>query len=578
MVVPAFLSAMAVFENSKNRSLDMTYEWLMPAVPFLHGLWFLAYLACFHIKQLEGDSYVPYAWRSVLYLDAFGWARHSNPVAGTRRGGGVGTPSSGRSRSQLGQTTGQPAMEALCPSVPCRPEDIAPQQSNNREGINVSFSPSSFAATSDVKEEDGDDIFGTKVGELPWLMYKWTTVFLACLWFWAGANDLFALATGDRSAEAFKRSQYFNASKLNLLQAPPFERLQGTKIETKWNFPLLRPRGLDCDPFGGAFLASGLDLSGRSTLLTSAVSSNAVSFTSLAACLDTEDTVEDFTWHCKSNAGCTALVLPRKSAQLVNCPLDSSAQQETKDSSKKPLLGAGRVKPAAIVSSVLHRAWLDDRGASSLEESPFEGAGSDIHNHPEEISAMRKIFCPPDLNTQVECVVVGTTARRVVLLANLGLDPLSEKSAWVPRQILNHDVGEVPGPGAFALFGKRYLGVLLRNSSIVKLIDLQSADLDGHDLHLPKEQRWSAICGGGGHLFGMEAGTNPSLWRFEGSQLAAFMPTEPRRSSNEPSDTAVAVDPDAQWSFSQDASAGLAPVGSRKQVPLLNNGEIAGQS
>jgi hypothetical protein len=577
MVVPAFISAMVVFENSKNRSLDMKLEWLMPAVPLLHGLWYLAYLGCFHVQQLEGDSFVPYAWRSVLYLDAFGWARHTNPSAGTRRRASVrfGTPAP----EQTGPE--QPAIDSLSQSAPLRPEDMAPQQSSYRDGDNLSFKPSSFAATTAARDEDEDeDILGTKAGELPWLMYKWTTVFLSIVWFSAGANDVFALATGDRQAEAFVRSQYFSSNEtkdqpLGLLHEP-LELLQGSRIETKWSSPLVRPRGLDCDSFGATFVTSGLSLDGKNALMTSAMSSDTVNFDSLRTCLDAQDTVEDVTSHCNEATGCSTLVLPRRGAHLVNCPMGPSLEEDRTDS-KKPLLGAGRAKLGAISSSLLHRAWLDDRGSSPLDSSPFESSSMSLHDHPEEISAVRHIPCPTGDTSTAECVVVGTTARRVVLLARISSDEIEGKAAWVPQQVLNHDVGEVPGPGAFALLGKKHLGVLLRNASKVKLIDMQGEDSDSQYLHLPKDQRWGSICAGARELFAMEAGTNPSLWRFAGSPLVAIMPNEPEKSKDEAEGTAVWLGENGQWSFPEHAP----PIGltilatSRKRVPLTTNGEIA---
>jgi len=123
------------------------------------------------------------------------------------------------------------------------------------------------------------------------------------------------------------------------------------------------------------------------------------------------------------------------------------------------LLGAGRTKLGAASSSLLHRAWLDDRGSSSLDSSPFESSSLGLHDHPEEISAVRHIPCPTGDTSAVECIVVGTTARRVVLLARSGSELVEGKAAWVPQQVLNHDVGEVPGPGAFALLGKTARGV-----------------------------------------------------------------------------------------------------------------------
>jgi hypothetical protein len=517
MLLPAFISAMTVYENSKYKQTtalkEVETEWLMPLVPFFHGIWYLAYLACFHMSVVEGESMVPHAWRSVLFLDAFAWAKQTHKSS-TNLGAWTETPSA----------QSQPAMQVLDPAAPSRPEDKGAQPTH-AELENASFDPSTFAynpakaALYNVDREGKDDkhptaplvrlqqITGVKPGSLPWVSYKWTTIFLACLWFWSMFSHIFLLMSDPKADEFGVKDTERSVSDVqdaNGLSTLAKFSGSASKIPTLWGSALVRPRGLDCDRLGTVFVTSGLSASGESALMTAELSAKGLSFQVSEPCLGGDEVLEDLAATCDhQDTGCSALVLPRQGKRLVNCLLRSTRKQGS-DARASP-----SSRPDDDLALPLHRTWLDDRGGYPIDGSLSAGGAYTL---PEEISAVSVVPCMPGIAHAMRCVVVGTTARRVVMLSAAHLDASHTEMTWTPRQVLSHDVGEVPGPGAFALFGERHLGVLLRNASRLQLFDLQGG---GHQsVKLPKEHRWAAVCAGKGHFFAMEDGTEPSVWRF----------------------------------------------------------------
>jgi len=227
--------------------------------------------------------------------------------------------------------------------------------------------------------------------------------------------------------------------------------------------------------------------------------------------------VQDVAFHrCgEDEAGCGVLLLPRQGKHLVSCHMPGQGKSAARAGTGAVENKSGKMHESlAQMDSValpLHQAWLDDRGGAALTFSPHEDhASEDI---PEEISAVAIIPCVANAGGQ--CLAVGTTARRVVELVAKPIGGPAALLTWVPRRILSNDIGEVPGPGAFALLGERYLSVLLRGSGELSVLDLENGGSHtAHRLQLPKQRLWSSVCSGGGNIFALEHGDDPSLWRF----------------------------------------------------------------
>ena len=162
----------------------------------------------------------------------------------------------------------------------------------------------------------------------------------------------------------------------------------------------------------------------------------------------------------------------------------------------------------------LGRAWLEDRGG----EAPV-GLGHEAGLlHPEELSSLRVAPCLGALGE--ECLTVGTTARRLVQLAQRpAAGEGAAPAAFVPRRLLRADHGEVPAAGALALLGRRYLALLHRGQGVLSVLDLRRDGKEAGRWMLPRSGgtaggRWASICSGGGALYALASGEEPSLWRF----------------------------------------------------------------
>jgi len=532
MIAPAVICGAVTFVNSKGRGRAGDMEWLMPFVPFLHGCWYAYYLSKFQVRELEGGAVLPAAFGSVLYLDSFGWSKLHMPRRAPRSPAApppLVRPSvlqnfSGvlfaQEYAEAAVSSGLPSMNVLNSSAPRRPEDTAPQQAYNAAADNVSFRASTFSMTSqasrdgDGEEEIGSDIVGDKPGSIPWQTYRWSTIMIMALWFTASVANVYSLIRGDEDY-VWLQSKFADL-KDGEVRRGSLEALQYSgKVNTKFVSLMTRPRGLSCDQQGQFFVTSGLDSDGQESLLQGQLASAGADFLNFEArprCIGSEDIVEDVTLHRCGDSECDALLLPRQGERLVPCRLPAGSVAARGGEAEIQASLAQESSASSSMVLPMHLAWLDDRGGAPLGSSPFEDADVDPYGHPEEISAVASIPC--DASSPAErCLVVGTTARRIVQLAAKQLSS-STGPVWLPRRILVNDVGEVPGPGAFALIGDSHLGVLLRHRGILRMLDLHNGGDHSTDLQLPKERLWASVCAGGGSIFALEHGDDPSLWRF----------------------------------------------------------------
>jgi len=432
----------------------------------------------------------------------------------------------------------QPTMQCVNSTAPKRPEDVEAEptlvsrpscatlggQPQDTDGnlMNVSFRPGTFSRTDVDVEHDktgrtgsskgdiatGTDIHGEKPGLVPWRVYFVITISMALCWWTAAAISMYRAVHGKALFGAYKKPNY---GTLEPGQVLPIPELLGTKVDTTWDVPMLRPEGLACDPDGRIFATIGRSSGGRRGLLHGEIgspkdgASPSLQFRGAPACSDVEanfGSIQDVAlMGCTSRSNCTAAILTKRGEHLVSCPLGGGA-------SLSLLQGQG------AQAMPLGRAWLRDRGGEPLEGEPEAEEGL---LQPEEISALSSTPCAPgqSFHATNECVAVGTTGRRV---AQLGLANLGDRgAAWVPRRLLEGDRGEVPRSGMLALFGQHYLAALYPSTSKISLMDLRSGGGSAGTWRLPKPKgagKWASICAGREAIFAMEDAENPTLWRF----------------------------------------------------------------
>lgn len=484
------LTAIVTFMSSRNRGDPGKWEWLMPIALFNKGAWFMYYLYIFKVKEMQTGTILPTAFKGVLFVDPFGWAKHS------------------------------------------------PREHQRQVTMRASGLP---------QAQSGHDIRGDPPGALPWRYFLLNTIVVTSLWW---------VASGVSAWNAWSAPTIFVPPKYGLQprEVAKIPLLIGEKVETGWSQGVVeRPHGLSCDNAGSIFVTSGRNLDGRRSLLqarfspgvpgssqpgrggrrSGAAEMMSVHFEEAPRCpaLDSEDTqIQDLALanRCSRQtisgngtgwlpAGCAVLVLPHRGARLVPCPLwPQSSEAAT---------AAGEAAGAPLGC-----LWLEE--LSALPSPPCGGASrvgcSQRERNMEELSALAVVPCANASrggSTQREhnledgdCAIVGTTAKRVVLLgtplagAQGHAQPDGVAVPWVPRRLIRPADSEVLEAGALALLNGRFLGQLDRRSGVVHVADLRDGRTGAW--RLPEHSGWAAMCAGGDAFFVLEDKERPSLWRF----------------------------------------------------------------
>lgn len=549
--------AVVTFMSSKNWGNPGNIEYLVPLGLFLKGCWFLYFLHFFKAAEHQTGAVLPRSFRAVLYLDPFGWAKHTSAwwqgIANRASFARVSVRGRGAAAQQdasLFRST-KNKLPATCmsdSSRPLRPEDAKrevndvqaatlvanpadqdeedevddEQDSHHFHAHAASFRPGTFAnfkrttsqGSADEDQVSGADVASDRAGIQPWRAFFFNTVLLAVMWWCASFVALYDVSTG--KAE-FRKAHYG----LPAGEVAPLPVLLGTKVRTGWGSGFAEPHGFTCDLDGTVFATAGRNSLGHRSVLQGLLSEDgsAVNFSSAPECLGlhADSMIQDLALNnCESSklGRCNAIVLPARGQQLLSCPLsllDANGQAKVSNMS-------------SLVDAKLARSWLEDRGGSPLDEH------SDLGHllHPEELTALNTMPCSalPSDHENHNCLVVGTTARRIVHLG--GSSKQSDAASWLPRRLLQKEGLEVPGPGSFAILsGGRFLGVLHRDANTVNLLDLHAGGRPAGSWKLPRpmpdgstgSDRFAGICAGGGALFALQAGASPSVWRFPHPQL-----------------------------------------------------------
>jgi len=527
--------AVVTFMSSKHWGNPGSIEYLVPIGLFLKGCWFLYYLHVFHCKEHQTGAVLPRSFRAVLYVDPYGWAMHTSHwwerIRGRSGRNVASAATGGDGKHKL------PATTLASGARPMRPEDArheapavtkGPLVANpadlpgdedededddmEEEEHQASLRPGTFSNFKDEHTEDaqsmeqqeaGDsELVGDRAGLQPWRAFFFNTVMLAVMW-WCASFVAFYDVYYD--IPEFTKAHYG----LRPGEVEHMHHLLAEKVETGWGDEISEPHGFSCSPDGTVFATLGRIDGKRSVLRGRADEGGRVRFEPAPDCsaLAPSTLLQDLAVTCHHSESCHATVLPLKGDRLLSCPL-FAANGTTE-----------------LAGGTLGREWLEDRGGSPLDEN--SGLGHLLH--PEEVTSLGTSPCPAKFEDEQpakihDCLVVGTTARRLVQLGR-GLS----QETWLPRRLLQRQAAEVPGPGAFAVLGRgRFLGVLHRDASTVRLLDLATGGREHASWVLPRPPQdstidglghFAGICAGKDALYALQAGPSPSVWRFRHPQV-----------------------------------------------------------
>jgi len=614
LLLGPLLSVIAAFHWSlltKSTSGSRGWAEALITIAFvMHALFLMLMLHFFRIRQQDNGAKLPVAFRSVLYLDAFGWVSAEGqgdeeaPSAGgisrsmrsigqlgrrsTAFGGRSGrqlSPGAGRSRGGSRDTspvagageTRRPALAAVQYAngrpEPCRPEDLAPEgvkddmrdepgapQLGGSADDTFFFEAASWlrrkkeGETGDEALEEEDDLARA---ESPFVTgHEKEPKLLPFRVFQAAVQILYAAWTVAAVSEAVKCSNRIRGTYVPVgWQAAPVEATGGhsllslssglsffsdialqpgglEEVSVVWPHPGVVPRSFACDASGRTFVATdGLvlfeaEIRGdagegplRRQLRQPAAPLSAV-FTEASCPALLGENLQDAAVVCPGGHGdeggtCQALVLHRHGGRLAACSLSSEASEEA-----APGLGATGV---ANVSD----AWLERlRVAGATARGDRKGGAHGRFEKAVSIALDNGIDgeCA-DLG---RCALLGTTQGRVVELRRRqhapGAKAAEEDEELVPAEVLRDGGGAVEGaaslgPGALRVLSTggdgspQHLGLLQPGGRSISVLDGRTGAELGHLSMESSAPVAAAFCAGGGHLYLMDQGPSPKVFR-----------------------------------------------------------------
>mmetsp|Transcript_16720 Transcript_16720/g.35488 ORF Transcript_16720/g.35488 Transcript_16720/m.35488 type:complete len:907 (-) Transcript_16720:136-2856(-) len=512
------LMAVACEQWTRHTARLGPWVWLTPIAFAMHALWLTFLLYISKVSEQQGGAYLPTGFRSVMYIDVFGWIKRHQAQLQQRRMAGQPAPRAGADARVSGSG---PAVQAVRYErghpVPTRPESLpGASQSIQAEGVRrEDFEPTTFVPR-ELKSTRGSgrtEASSANTGQnylrpgfVPWRIFCAATSFLIVLWWIVGffvllqasGNDILKVQPLLREvedlpwAEAEEPLESIVAHKHNVSSLLQFRStlLDGKPMSTTWPQSRIQPHGLACSDEAGHMLVSSSRFGLFMTQLSSETSEEGVKFSAAPACDALEgESLRDVTLSCneaKSPGECRALVLHRQGQRLSACALKESA--------------GGKVSEAMPAVMRLSDTWL--------------GSGSATEAQPQE--EVTSIALAQGCSGGGQCAYVETSDRRIVeVKAAIASGEKSGEPDWFPtHMVLDHVGGQAALPGgSLHLIAGRYLGVLQPKLQRLEVLDLKNGTLVG-SWDMPGSERWSAMCSMGSSLYFLTEGNAPQLWHF----------------------------------------------------------------
>lgn len=518
----------------------------MPFVYALNALWLMFLLQISKVSEQKGGALLPTGFRSVMYMDVFGWIRRSQaqrrpnsasqPVITAGVGGSTQTPAP---QAAIEPGAG-PAMQAISYDagtgrpVPARPEELpGAADSGGIEVKREDFEPTTFVPREKEQSREGSAAIQPHLrpGMVPWRIFCSATVLLMSLWWVVGMLVLLSSTGSDllKVMPLLREPEETESSSSSLLQvASASELLGGVRVATFWPSSSVHPNGLACggdDERGWLVATSSFGL--FSTKMQHGEDS--LQFEMAPVCDDIEgESLQDVALRCDGES-CSALVLHRQGQRLTACPVSEGS-------------AAARVSAPTLLAAT----WLGEADASRTAPQ-------------EEISSIALAkSCRDSEDSDDLCAFVETTARRIVEV-QARHQTESSKGGWFPARVLrseaddaqhdsldmDDDLKSVPvsSSGALSVLTGQHLGVLRPGGEFLEAVDARTGSMAG-EWQLPAGKRWAAMCGLGSSLYLMTEGMAPQLWRFPLPQALRAQPGAQAQTEQEEEPESTAVESD----------------------------------
>lgn len=519
---------------------------------FSHAIYLIMINSLCRVQAEHNGTFLPVAFRSVLYLDVFGWAKRMTEddiVHVSHRGPElkhfdadlysqdseerpVGFISHGK-HPNLRPATATVAYDDLGRPAPRCPQDVedknvedfrchphAPDPDhyrNTRSGNHSIF----FQAKSWLPQKDpysNLDDTALETGHeheapllLPWKIFTFV-MNLAC-YAWLGAAVFHALDVASvwgAIPVALLRSEH----PLDLLQVEPpswiewfksdlfgfdLDRAEGIMdkelVRLTWPHPNVEPHGLTCDSSGRRFVVSdGLSvLEAKLDSITDNVMQNislSANFDEVSVVSLAGQAIQDVSVNCWSEQG-------HFSHQRQSCEVLALYGHGKRLATFMLGNESGQTTKAGISD-----VWLEELRQSAVSQRP--------HGRIEKVvSLTTDMSCKVSKASSLRgCVLLGTTRGRVVRLGATNskglLSPamlLRERSAKDTVQWSSSSVRSI---------SERLIGALHPDGQKIQLID-KTFGKTAAELEL--KVKTAGFCSGGGFLYFLDAGPSPNMWR-----------------------------------------------------------------
>jgi len=203
VIAGPFLTLIAAMEWKHNESILSYMPPLIVATAYAaNALWLTFVLYICKVTEQEGGALLPTGFRSVMYIDVFGWIRRTaeqRRLLASREGRMTATEINATASSTAPREAGRgPAVEAVRYDEQGRPIPLRPEQlegaANNfafgqiTEEDRRRFRPSSFVpAERGEASNQAASSNEPKPGTTPWRIFFWATVLLIIVWWVSGA-------------------------------------------------------------------------------------------------------------------------------------------------------------------------------------------------------------------------------------------------------------------------------------------------------------------------------------------------------------------------------------------------------
>ncbi|CAJ1456224.1 unnamed protein product [Effrenium voratum] len=485
---------------------------LLAPLPYAaEAAWLMLLLYISKVGEQEGGAMLPTGFRSVMYIDVFGWIKRARAKGKEEQEAALSfnTAEEEEEAEAAAEASGGPEVAGKGPAMAAASYEgrllKAPKASRPEELPGAAKPPPEFLAKPEMfdpttfvpREKDGhqanhdQDIHPyLKPGLVPWRIFCSATSLLLILWWTSGllillqASGWSALRVSPllRDSEEGPKPIEQGAFLLEEAVAPGGQPLMGEHIETSWPFGAA-PKRLACAADGGAVSLAASSRFGlfeaelQQTTKTSGVADRSADFRYAPACDALEgEALQDVAVDCQ---GRCALLLHRQGRRLTRCALKG-------------------VRSEGAVAMSLSDGWLGEGDAAAGEAQ-------------EEVSSLALLDSCGKASGSQRCAYAETTSGRLVELKS-GLEG-SMRADWLPTRVLMADSRAMRRGGDLHILGDRFLGLLAGNE--LRVFDVQNS---GGKLlgrwPLPTQRRWTGMCSAGGSLFLLSEDSSPQLFRF----------------------------------------------------------------